>query len=211
MKKMMALLMALCLMVMGVPAMAEDAAQTQLYTNTEMGFSIAVPAQWLVVDKDNIDTYIAAYENGEMTFTGTNADVLNELKPQFAGANMAVAISPYANNLVLTVADMGIELTEELFVSLMIPQFKQQIVLQMPTIEFTQEGEPLTLGENEFISLSGVCNLNGLSASVDQLFLLKGTKLYVANLTTVDMLGEEILNAFYTDVLAAMATFAVAE
>ena len=94
MKKMMALLMALCLMAMGVPAMAEDAAQTQLYTNTEMGFSIAVPTQWLVVDKDNIDTYIAAYENGEMTFMGTNADVLNELKPQFAGANMAVAISP---------------------------------------------------------------------------------------------------------------------
>ena len=211
MKKMMALLMALCLMVMGVPAMAEDAAQTQLYTNTEMGFSIVVPAQWLVVDKDNIDTYIAAYENGEMTFTGTNAETLKQLKPQVEATDCAVLINPYANNVVLVKENMGMELTNDQFVSMLIPMFRTQLVKQMPTLEFTSEGEVIAAGENEFIVLSGTYQINGITASVDMLFCLDGSDLYTLSLTTTSLFGEEALNTFYEEVFAACATFAIAK
>lgn len=208
MKKLTALMMALLLCVACVSAMAEG---TQLYTHPTQGYSISVPAEWLCLDKTNMDSLIAAYENGEMTFTGTNAETLKQLKPQVESTDCAVLINPYANNVVLVKENMGMELTNDQFVSMLIPMFRTQLVNQMPTLEFTSEGEVIAAGENEFIVLSGTYQINGITASVDMLFCLDGSDLYTLSLTTTSLFGEEALNTFYEEVFAACATFAIAK
>lgn len=208
MKKLTALMMALLLCVACVSAMAEG---TQLYTHPTQGYSISVPAEWLCLDKTNVDSLIAAYENGEMTFTGTNAETLKQLKPQVESTDCAVLINPYANNVVLVKENMGMELTNDQFVSMLIPMFRTQLVKQMPTLEFTSEGEVIAAGENEFIVLSGTYQINGITASVDMLFCLDGSDLYTLSLTTTSLFGEEALNTFYEEVFAACATFAIAK
>ena len=208
MKKLTALMMALLLCVACVSAMAEG---TQLYTHPTQGYSISVPAEWLCLDKTNMDSLIAAYENGEMTFTGTNAETLKQLKPQVESTDCAVLINPLANNVVLVKENMGMELTNEQFVSMLIPMFRTQLVKQMPTLEFTSEGEVIAAGENEFIVLSGTYQINGITASVDMLFCLDGSDLYTLSLTTTSLFGEEALNTFYEEVFAACATFAIAK
>lgn len=208
MKKLTALMMALLLCVACVSAVAEG---TQLYTHPTQGYSISVPAEWLCLDKTNMDSLIAAYENGEMTFTGTNAETLKQLKPQVESTDCAVLINPYANNVVLVKENMGMELTNDQFVSMLIPMFRTQLVNQMPTLEFTSEGEVITAGENEFIVLSGTYQINGITASVDMLFCLDGSDLYTLSLTTTSLFGEEVLNTFYEEVFAACATFAIAK
>lgn len=208
MKKLTALMMALLLCAACVSAMAEG---TQLYTHPTQGYSISVPAEWLCLDKTNMDSLIAAYENGEMTFTGTNAETLKQLKPQVESTDCAVLINPYANNVVLVKENMGMELTNDQFVSMLIPMFRTQLVNQMPTLEFTSEGEVIAAGENEFIVLSGTYQINGITASVDMLFCLDGSDLYTLSLTTTSLFGEEALNTFYEEVFAACATFAIAK
>ena len=208
MKKLTALMMALLLCVACVSAMAEG---TQLYTHPTQGYSISVPAEWLCLDKTNMDSLIAAYENGEMTFTGTNAETLKQLKPQVEATDCAVLINPLANNVVLVKENMGMELTNDQFVSMLIPMFRTQLVNQMPTLEFTSEGEVIAAGENEFIVLSGTYQINGITASVDMLFCLDGSDLYTLSLTTTSLFGEEALNTFYEEVFAACATFAIAK
>ena len=208
MKKLTALMMALLLCVACVSAMAEG---TQLYTHPTQGYSISVPAEWLCLDKNNVDSLIAAYENGEMTFTGTNAETLKQLKPQVESTDCAVLINPLANNVVLVKENMGMELTNDQFVSMLIPMFRTQLVKQMPTLEFTSEGEVIAAGENEFIVLSGTYQINGITASVDMLFCLDGSDLYTLSLTTTSLFGEEALNTFYEEVFAACATFAIAK
>lgn len=208
MKKLTALMMALLLCVACVSAMAEG---TQLYTHPTQGYSISVPAEWLCLDKTNMDSLIAAYENGEMTFTGTNAETLKQLKPQVESTDCAVLINPLANNVVLVKENMGMELTNDQFVSMLIPMFRTQLVNQMPTLEFTSEGEVIAAGENEFIVLSGTYQINGITASVDMLFCLDGSDLYTLSLTTTSLFGEEALNTFYEEVFAACATFAIAK
>lgn len=208
MKKLTALMMALLLCVACVSAMAEG---TQLYTHPTQGYSISVPAEWLCLDKTNVDSLIAAYENGEMTFTGTNAETLKQLKPQVEATDCAVLINPLANNVVLVKENMGMELTNDQFVSMLIPMFRTQLVNQMPTLEFTSEGEVIAAGENEFIVLSGTYQINGITASVDMLFCLDGSDLYTLSLTTTSLFGEEALNTFYEEVFAACATFAIAK
>lgn len=208
MKKLTALMMALLLCAACVSAMAEG---TQLYTHPTQGYSISVPAEWLCLDKTNLDSLTAAYENGEMTFTGTNAETLKQLKPQVEATDCAVLINPYANNVVLVKENMGMELTNDQFVSMLIPMFRTQLVKQMPTLEFTSEGEVIAAGENEFIVLSGTYQINGITASVDMLFCLDGSDLYTLSLTTTSLFGEEVLNTFYEEVFAACATFAIAK
>lgn len=208
MKKLTALMMALLLCVACVSAMAEG---TQLYTHPTQGYSISVPAEWLCLDKTNMDSLIAAYENGEMTFTGTNAETLKQLKPQVEATDCAVLINPLANNVVLVKENMGMELTNDQFVSMLIPMFRTQLVNQMPTLEFTSEGEVIAAGENEFIVLSGTYQINGITASVDMLFCLDGSDLYTLSLTTTSLFGEEALSTFYEEVFAACATFAIAK
>ena len=206
MKKILALLLVLVLCAACIPAMAEG---TQTYTHPTHGYSIEVPAEWLCVDKNNVQGYIEAFENGEMTFTGTNAMTLEALKPQLETSDCAVLINPYANNVVIVKENMVMAFTQDLFVSMVIPMLKKQLSTQMPSIQFTAEGEILTLGDKDFILLAGEYSLNGIAAAVDMLFYLDGEDLYTINLTTTSVFGQDVMNDFYADVQEAFATFRI--
>lgn len=210
MKKTMVLLMVFALCVMCVPAMAEEAG-VQTYTHPTQGYSISVPSDWLCVDKNNVQAYIDAYEAGEMTFSGTNAMTLESLKTQLYTTDCAVLINPQANNIVIVKEDVGVALTSKQFVSLMIPTLKQQLSMQIPSIQFTSEGDIVPFGENEFILLAAEYSLNGFAANVDMLFYVDGSNLYTINLTTTPFFGQDAVNQFYADVQAACATFTIAK
>lgn len=210
MKKAMAFVMALVMSMLCASVMAEDV-EKQVYTCPAKSYTITVPGDWLCVDKTNVDAYIEAYEKGEMTFSGTNAMTLEGLKPQIVSADCAVLINPYANNVVIVKEAIGLTLTNDTFVSMMIPLLKQQLTSQIPAIEFTAEGERLSLGDKEFVLLAAEYSLNGITASVDMLFYLDGSALYTLSLTTTPLFGQDVVNAFYADVQEACATFQVLE
>lgn len=144
-----------------------------------------------------------------MTFTGTNAMTLELLKPQLETSDCAVLINPYANNVVIVKENMVMAFTQDLFVSMVIPMLKKQLSTQMPSIQFTAEGEILTLGDKDFILLAGEYSLNGIAAAVDMLFYLDGEDLYTINLTTTSVFGQDVVNDFYADVQEAFATFRI--
>lgn len=206
MKKAMVLLMALVLCMLCASAMAQE---TQTYTHPTQGYAITVPTNWLCVDKSNVQEYITAYEQGEIDFSGTNAQTLAALQVQLNTSDCAVLINPYANNIVIVKENMGITLTNEQFTSMMIPVLKQQLTAQMPSIQFTAEGETVAFGDKEFILLAAEYSMGGVTASVDMLFYLDGTNLYTLNLTTTAIFGQDVVNAFYADVQEACATFTI--
>lgn len=208
MKKTLILLMAMLLCVLCLPVQAEG---IQTYVHPNQGYSIDVPAEWLCVDKTNVQDYIAASEAGELAFTGTNKDTLLTLVPQLESTDCTVMINPYANNIVVVKENMGAEFTTEQFVAMLIPMLKQQLENQMPTIQFTAEGDVLPLGDKEFILLSGVYSMNNLPISVDMLFYLHGKDLFTVNLTTTGLFGQEVTDAFYQEALTACGTLTVGE
>lgn len=208
MKKWMILFMAVLLCGMSVSALAED---TQLYSHPTEGYSISVPAQWLCVDKSNLDALIAAYEKGEMTFTGTNANTLREIKAQVEGIDCAVLINPHANNIVITKEKVGVELTIEQFVALVVPMLRSQLQQQLPGLEFTSEGDMVTLGENKFAMLAGRYSIDDRDTTLEMLYYLDGADLYTLTLTPSFIADQDIVNAFYGEVVAACRTFTVAQ
>ncbi|MBE5786835.1 MAG: hypothetical protein E7324_04760 [Clostridiales bacterium] len=203
MKKLIALMMTLVMLLSCVPAMAAD---TQEYTHSDFGFSFTAPANWLIVDKSNYQAYINAYNAGTMTFSGTNAATLSQLAAQIEASNCVVAVDPYANNIVMTGVDLGMALTNELFVAILIPQLKTELSNTMPGIEFTSVGEIVPFGENKFITLSATYEMYGTSISVDQLYLLSGTMMYVVNLTTTPVFGDDAIDSFYASTLEVLSS-----
>lgn len=211
MKKCFALLLVLALCLMSLPGLAEDAAATQTYTHPTQGYSISVPASWLCVDQTNVQDLIAAFQNGELSFSGTDAATLESQAPQLEATNCAIMISEHANNMVLVQENMGIELTKEQFVALMIPMLQQQLRAQFPTIQFNETAEVQTFGENEFIIMPASYQIYGLDVSVDMLFYLDGSTLYTISMTVMPLFGQDVKDAFYANVLEACATFAIAK
>lgn len=208
MKKLLAILLSLLLSLSCLTAMAEEAApETQVYTHPRMGFSVTLPAQWMVVDMDNVQSLIDGYNAGEVTYSGSNALTLTQVAPQLASTDGVMVIDPASNNVMLTGADIGIALTNELFVALMIPMLQSEIETQVPGIEFTSVGEIITYGENQFITLSADYEMMGIPMAIDQLYLLDGSIMYVINITAHSVFGEEIQDAFYTQVLDMLGTF----
>ena len=132
MKKLLAIIFAL--MLFAVPALAET------YTHPTQGFSVECPEGWLAVDAANIDAHIAAYENGEITFTGTNKDTLTQLKPQIAAQDMVILIDPLGNNIIIYGANIGMAFTMEIFQAAMTPTLLQRIQASAPGITFVDEG-----------------------------------------------------------------------
>ena len=208
MKKTIALLLALLLCVLSVSAMAEE---KQVYTHPTKGYSITVPAQWLCVDISNIQQYITAYQNGEMTFTGTNAETLSNLLMQIQSQDCAILIDSSSNNVTITDVDMGIALDHKTFAALMIPQFKSQLSAQFPSMEFTCEGEILTFVDNTFVMLSGIYSMSNIPIEMTQLYYIDDTSLYVITTTAILLYDQALLQAFYEDAFAACSTLTIAE
>ena len=73
MKKTAAMLLALLLFALPVLG---QAAKLKEYTHPTYGYSLQHPSDWLVVDAENIDGYIAAYENGTLRHGAADAETL---------------------------------------------------------------------------------------------------------------------------------------
>lgn len=204
MKKAMSLLLALMLCVLCLPSLAED---TQVYTHPTWGFSITVPADWFCVDKTTIRDSLEASKKGELSSRTASPETLEALLPQIESTDCAVLADPYGNNIVIVREDVGIAITNEEFVELMIPALKSQLSAQIPTIQFAAEGEIVPIGDKNFINLSAEYDLGGVTAIVDMLFYLEGTYMYTLNLTATEMFGADAKNDFYQAVFDACGTF----
>lgn len=188
MKKLLALVFALMLFAM--PALAE------IYTQPEVGYTVECPEGWLAVDNTTIDAYISAYETGAMTFTGTNADTLQQIKAQLTFPGSMIMIDPYANNVVITAADMGMEFTMEMFHAAMAPMMREQFVAQIPDITFVDEGSILEMNGRKYMTIVGTYEAFGTTVGVQQIYYLEGSTMYIFNVTVSAIAGEEYLLNF---------------
>lgn len=74
MKKSLAVLLALLMLTAWLPALAEDSAQS--YQNTTFGYSIDYTQEWLLVDKDTLDSFIAQITDGTVVLEGLTPSAL---------------------------------------------------------------------------------------------------------------------------------------
>lgn len=206
-KKVLAFLVAMVLALACMPALAE----TQQYTHPAMGYTLSAPAEWLIVDQYNVDKYIDAYNRGEMDFTGTNALTLNNLKGEVAATDCVVLMDPYANNVVVVGNDLGMTVNAEIFAAYLIPVLKEELKAQMPAITFMNEGEILSLGGKDFVLLSAYYVRNGITSTVEQMYYLEGSMMYVLNVTSTYIGGEDVINAFNEEVIKIAESFATAQ
>lgn len=201
MKKLIALVIAL--MMFALPALAD----TLTYTHPNRGYTLEYPAAWLAVDSSNVDQYIDLYNSGKMAFTGTNAETLTQLKAQIAAQDMAVLVDPYANNVVVVAADVGMEITTEMFQMIMVPMLVEQIKAEVPGIEITDEGTIQELGDRSVITVGGTYTMSGIEVEIMQIYYLKGTMMYAFNLTANGFLGQDIVAQFALEALSMVGTF----
>jgi len=190
MKKLLALVFAL--MLFAVPVLAET------YTHPTQGFSVECPEGWLAVDAANIDDYIAAYENGEMTFTGLNKDTLTQLKAQITAQDATILIDPLANNIVIAGADIGMPFTMDVFQAAMTPTLLQKIQSGVPGITFVDEGSIVEMNGRQYMTIVGTYEMNGVTVGVQQIYYLEGTCMYVFNVTVTSLGGADYLLYFDT-------------
>ncbi|MBQ4074827.1 MAG: hypothetical protein IJD39_06465 [Clostridia bacterium] len=187
-----------------VPALAED---TLTYTHPTHGYSLEYPAAWLAVDATNIDQYIELFNNNEISFTGTNAPTLTNMKDQIVGQDIVVLVDPHANNLLVVCADMGMELTNEMFQMVMVPMVVESVKAQAPGIEITADGTIQEMGDRSFIAVGGNVNISGIPAEIMQMYYLEGTMMYCFTVTLTGAFGAEAAEQFAMEAAEVMFSF----
>lgn len=206
MKKRMALLLAALLSLSAGCTLAEE----ELYTHPTHGYSFTVPDGWLVVDAKNIEEHMDAYENGVMFFTGTNTQSLKNMQPQVLQLDCAILLDPHSNSAIFITENMGTPQTNEKVASQLIPLLKARFQQRYPGIEFTSEGDILTLGENEWIILAGTYSKDGMTFSLDQLYLVDGTLIHCISLTVSNHASPKEASHFYSEVITTLTSCTLA-
>lgn len=206
MKKGVVLLLAALLIFSGSCAFAQE----NRYTHPTHGYSFTMPDDWLAVDSKNIENHIAAYEKGVLLFPGTDAASLKNMLSQVLQLDCTILLDPHANNAIFVTENTGVPQTSEQVISQLIPLLKARFQQRYPDITFTACGDILTLGENDFIALSGTYSKDGMTFFLDQLYLVDGTQLHCISLTISSRSSQTEADRFYSEIINVLASCSLA-
>lgn len=205
MKKVLALVLAVFLCLQCVPTLA---AGTVHYEDPDGKFSASVPAEWLCLNKHNIQNYITAMIDGTFSFPGIEATMLSALRTQIEMANMHFFICNVNNNMTIRCVDFGAPVTEQQFAANMLPQINQNVKASIPGIQYEDEGSVKMFGDKRFVATLAYYNVYGVPVVVDALYYLEGTKMYEITISsrTSDDPAEQ--GMFYEQVMNFIESFA---
>ena len=208
MKKTAAMLLALLLFALPVLG---QAAKLKEYTHPTYGYSLQHPSDWLVVDAENIDGYIAAYENGTLRHGAADAETLSMLAPDIHEMDMTMLMDTFGNWIQMNYYSLGYTMTIHQFSILVLPQILREIknYPYYAEAEFLTDGEIVTYGENTFALLAvELKDGQGLSISEDILFLLDGDCIFEIHLNAHALFSPIQKEQFYSQTRRLLASLA---
>lgn len=209
MKKMTALLIALLMTLMCVPAFAEaESAETKEYTHPTFGYTFTVPEGWQVVDATNVKDFVTACENGEIQYIGNIEDPAT-FSCNVEDSERVLLVDLGGNYISLSVVALDFEMDNAMFKSWSLPTMIDVLYMLYPDMELTAKGDSCVYGENEYIRLTYTFENNGAKITNDSLFTLRGNLRYELALTTSALLGQEAVDQFYTEAENLLNTFTV--
>jgi len=193
MKKLFAVFLALMLALGCMTAVAEQSAYTG-YTHPVLGYSLNYPSEWLAIDTETLPVLMALAQQGGME--GIDVSVLGNLEEQIVSSNMTMFMDVNTGtNINIGAQDIGVEVTDEIFLSAMMPMLKAQYEQMFANAVFTSEGETLNLGTvtANYMALNYV--INGQTMTGEQFFVLDGTMMYAIACTyNAGLAGTDVVS-----------------
>lgn len=189
MKKLLAMVLALMLALSCIPALGEDV-EFVTYTQPILGYTIECPANWYALDSENLAS-LADILLKDNNMQGIDPSVYENISNVISGTNMTMFLATNGTNMSVGMQDLGLELTNDLFLALMMPQLLTQFQTLYQEIEFLDRGSLYRLNDMEYVRMEAIYQLNGEPVHVAQYYYLEGTKLYLITVTFATELSEE--------------------
>lgn len=198
-----ALLLCVSLLACAQGVLAEEAAvEYSTYTNETQGYSIDYPSNWTLLSRGTIDNLMQVLTSGSVP--GIDATAFEAYKTQIEGLDAAMMLAADGANLSVIGQDLGLEVTNELFIQMILPTMLEQFPVMYPGIELVDEGSTVTAGEREFVKIAGSLEMMGSKAQVEQYYACIGKTLYILTFTEP---GESVGEDKAEIVQAVLASF----
>lgn len=169
-------------------ALAEDA-EYRPYTHPRMGYTLDVPSAWQIMDQTTADTFLAAYQNGDMPWV--DPAPIAEAEKEMADQEAALFFSPDGGILCINKTNLGLSMTSETFMSMMMPTYLEKYEATYEKVSFP--GHPsvyYTEDDRGFCYLTVTYVWNEQEITATQYFHMVGEDMYVFHFTH-GPLGEE--------------------
>ncbi len=191
MKKLLSVLLVLCLLAVPMLALAEAAPalvemQMETYTHSSGTYSIQYPSDWTLLDRSTIDRLLALASNSSDEIKNHYSNI----KAQLEVADIVMFMSPdmqcTAN---VSLQALGVPLSAEQIGSLS-KQMQAGIQANLPDATFPDDGSIVTIGENEYFMLEATYTLAGTEFSTVNYMLAPKATLYTINFSTTAAAAE---------------------
>ena len=186
MKKFVALLLALLMLLVSTASLAEEA-EVLSYTNKEGGYSFSYPAKMLLLSKENVQELLDQMTDPSYSMEGMNEEAIRQNADQVRQMDMVMLM--YASgvfNYNVVYQDTGVQLNNDLVLSALCPQFTAQYKMIYPDLTMGDEGSIYTLGDKEYVTQSLQLTANGIPMTMVILYAVNGTYLYNVTFTVAD-------------------------
>lgn len=210
MKKLLAVLLALMMMLCCLPALAEEEAPYTAYTHPRLGYTVEYPTEFVVLDADTLPLMLQMV--GQMGLEGLDAATIQALEPQITSTDMVMFLDAYTGaNMNIAAADVGMAITNELFLAMVMPTMLAQYEASFSNVTFYDKGSIAAFGENNFVQLVLNYDMAGMNNNFAQFFYLDGTVMYTIGYTISSAVDADTLAAMDEVVVHLLSTFATAK
>lgn len=184
----------------------EQIAAYKTYTHPTQGFSIIVPAEWIAVDRTNIQSRIDAAAAGQISVPNVNMHrLMTNMQAQIEANDMAVFVDGNANCMTVTLTNFGQVITYDQYEEQVLPMVMSSYAAKAGYREIIG-GERVVYGGKEFIIIEVEFGTGNSRAHTLQLAYIDGADLYAITTNTLSLYDQTVIDAFNTAVLEAAAT-----
>lgn len=208
MKKVLSLLVAAMLMLLPALSMAAettDAAATAemlTYTHADNLYTFQYPSNYRIIDRATIDQLLDTAANmGDTALS----NALNSYKASIEQMDMTMLLSQ--DNLCNIIVSYGEAVTTYSVDQLLVlaPSIEAQIVASFETAEFSNHGEKLAVGENEYMLMEYSATAVGNQVEGGQCYVGAANKLYTIAITA----PAGTLDNYVQDYAAVLTTLSI--
>lgn len=180
MKKILTLVLCMMFALVSVSAFA-DTAEWERYENTELGYSVEYPVDWLAMDAETV-ALLMMLAGDELTVGDYGADELSTM----VGNSSMVGFYPLyesAANFSIDASNVGVNLPAELLCLMMCPELVEQIKVMMPYMKVVDDGYVVKVGDRNFCAVHFFYEDADVTLHSVQYYITANNMLYTITLT----------------------------
>ena len=192
MKKILWLLVALCIMVTPVLALAADYDNYGIYANEDGSCAFAYPGGWMVLSSENLDElWTEAQKLGDEKLQA----FMESARPQIEEMGMIMLLDEtMASNISIIRQEMGAEITPEALMASK-EMLQEQLAASLENVQFAQEPTLMDVDAGQAMLIPYMYEMLGQQLIGVQAYIGVGTGLYTFMLTT-DPANEDAFSVF---------------